>query len=304
MARRATLKATNPVVSWKESPKWVEDNYCLNERESALRSYVYVEELNDYLTQSGYTLEEEEVENSGNKPDPLEKIKPEDVPIIDWTTAEQIRHAMIVGDATPLNRAMLARYNVYRQLTHASKESNDGEMTPAEEIWYEVFTDDEASATFWNLVNEKHNTPEEYASREASRKFVEMTNQRLLRRTTLAKVLPLLTMTTTAEGKDMFEITPELVAVFAPLEDEIYKHFTAKGRARRTKEFGSAHVADMLELVFNTWGVETERASVRRRSGGGKQYLVFSVKINAHSWWNHIEGTDTTNTLCMITDEE
>jgi hypothetical protein len=300
LTRRATLKATNPIISWNESPKWVEDNYCLNERESALRSYVYVEELHDYLTQSGYTLEEEEIaDTETTKLEGLDKIQPDEVPIIDYSTAEHIRHRMIEGDASPLDRAMLIRYNLYRQLTSEAKE---GEDTPADAIWAEVFTDTDKSATFWNLVNEKHNTPEEYASREASSKFVEMTNQRLLRRTTLAKVLPLLGMTVTAEGKETFEITADHVTAFASLEQEIYKHFTAKGHARRTKEFGASHVADMIEVVFNAWGVETERVVARRRANG-KQHNVFSISVKAHPWWACISSKDTSNTLCIIEEE-
>lgn len=288
LKRRETLTVANPIVMWKESPKWVEDNFVLNERESALRSYVYAEQVQEYLTLSGYTLEEEQVENKADAAEGAEKIQATDVPIIDGYEAAQIRSAMIAGDATPMDRHALRRFNIYKQLRDDIKTPTaENAETVADALWAKVYDDAEAEQVFWNLVNEKHNTPEEYASREAHRRFVEMANTRLLRRVTLAKVLPVLGMTHTCEGKASFELTPEIIAALEPLEAEIYKHFTIKGKVQRKKEFGGSHAAEMLELLFNTWGVETVKSSVLRQRAG-KRGLVFSLEITKMPWWDHI----------------
>lgn len=314
--RRAMLEAANPIVQWKESPKWVEDNFCLNERESALRAYVYAETLNDYLLQSGYTLEEECVErpDAAESAEKDEKTDAFDVPIIDAWTAERIRSAMIEREASALDRLALRRYNVYKQLKAETKVGEDENATPAAEVWKAIYGDEEVEAMFWNIVNEKHNTPEEYAAREAGRKYVEMAHNRLARRIVLAKVLPVLGMSHTCVGKTAFEVTTEMAAALAPFEEEVFKHFTAKGETRRKKEFSTSHAADMLVTIFSAWGSVMAPSAlvnmngraamtceaVRKRTGGGKRSNVFMITIPSQPMWDLITEKDMADTLTLV----
>lgn len=304
--RRAMLENANPIVQWKESPKWVEDNFCLNERESALRSYVYAETLNDYLIQSGYSLSEVEVarvEGDSIKKDA--KTNAVDVPIIEAWEAESIRLALIDREATPLDRLALQRFNIYKQLKPETKvvgDDGDVNTTAAADVWRAIYddTDRVMEPMFWNIVNEKHNTPEEYAAREAGRKYVEMAHNRLARRVVLAKVLPILGMENTCAGKS-FEVTDAMAASLAPLEEDVYKHFSAKGLSRRKKGFGASHAVDLITAVFNAWGIEVESATTRKQAAG-KRANVFTMNILKQPMWDLITDKDMVDTLQFVED--
>jgi hypothetical protein len=306
--RRTLLETANPIVQWKESPKWVEDNFCLNERESALRSYVYAETLNDYLIQSGYTLSEEEVQRPTDEEKVVkdEKTDAFDVPVIESWEAERIRLALIDREASAIDILALQRFNIYKQLKPDTKilgEDGDMNTTPAAEVWCAIYndTDKVLEPMFWNIVNEKHNTPEEYAAREAGRKYVEMAHNRLNRRIVLAKVMPILGMTNTCAGKESFEMTDAMTTALSAHEEDAYKYFTAKGVARRKKDFTSSHAVDMITAIFGAWGIETE-SDTRRKRVSGKQINIFSVIIKPQPMWDLITEKDMVDTLRIIED--
>lgn len=302
--RRALLETANPIVQWKESPKWVEDNFVLNERESALRSYVYTETLNDYLLQSGYTIEDECVERptDGVEGEAITAIHADDVPIIDAWEADRIRAALIDREASDVDRLALRRYNVYKQLKTETKDGDEPSATPAAELWRNIYEDKGVEAMFWNVVNEKHNTPEEYAAREAGRKYVEMAHIRLARRIVLAKLLPILGMAHTCAGKETFDLTDEMVKQLEPLEKDIFKYFTAKGTTHRKKDFSASHAMDMITTVFQTWGMGAEHQTIQKRVAGGKRINVFKITIPPNPMWDLITEKDFADGLEFVDD--
>lgn len=301
MKRRVTLEAANPIVQWKESPKWVEDNFCLNERESALRAYVYAETLEDYLIQSGYTVEEEQVDRpvDAAEAEADEKVEADDVPILSWAEAEHIRTAMIDREASPIDRLALRRYNVYKQLKQETKEGDDPNATRAAEVWRTLYGDADAEAKFWNFVNEKHNTPEEYAAREAGRKYVEMAALRLSRRIVLGKLLPILGLTNTCAGKETFEMTAEMAKAIEPMEEEATKHFTAFGASRRRKEFTSTHATELLQAVFEAWGIKIA-VEAKRKQVAGKRGNVYFITLEKEPMWDLITEKDYADMITLV----
>lgn len=288
--RRTNNRTANPVINWTDSPKWVEDNFVENERECALKSYSYVSILEGYLLRSGYTLEHEEIAPREDEPTiGCDKFNPREVPLIDYYEAEAIRKAVTHGLADEMDRLSLRRYNIHRNLSPECRAAEDGEV--AEQIWVDCYKSMDTERIFWNLVGEKHTPTARFAEREASGKFSEMVSKKVAKRVILDKVLAALGMTASAVGKSSFEITPDMVTAVAPLESDIYRAFSERGKSRRKGDLTASHVVDMFTMIFGDWsGMECAilERKVKRIPKSTKQMIVFTVEIPAQPLWEHI----------------
>lgn len=289
--RRTNNRTANPVINWTDSPKWVEDNFVLNERECALKSYSYVSILTNYLLRSGYKLEREEVELVKGDAVSASKVDATEVPIIAPWEAEQIRKAINSGLAEESERLALRRYNIYRNLSKECRAAEDGDI--AEEIWVKCFESMEYEKVFWNMVGEKHTPTERFAEREAAGKYSEMVSKKVAKRVVLDKVLKILDMELSAEGKTAFEVTPEIVEAMSPLESDVYRAFSDNGKSRRKGDLAASHVIDMFNMIFVDWlgkdsGCSIVERKVKRIPKSTKQMIVFKVEIPAQPLWNHI----------------
>ena len=315
--RRSALRTANPVINWVDSPKWVEDNFVLNERENALKSVCYGETLKDYLLESGYTITSEACGKQGKLTE-ADKMESDTIRLIDYVEADEIRTAIIRGEASEMDRQMLKRFNFHKQLdilsTFEPSETRNYEQEHEEyeeiddQLWDVYYEDkDDTQKHYWNLVNEKHNTTEEYVMRETKGKYTEMVHSRTDQRIVLDKVLPLLGMKNTAEGKSNIVVDDAMIKAFEPLEADIYKAFGKKGKVTRTKALSGSHIADMVKMIWADWnGIEPTAESKEKRIGGGKKIRVFTVEIPAETtWYKYISARmESPEDGLQIIDEE
>jgi hypothetical protein len=109
------------------------------------------------------------------------------------------------------------------------------------------------------------------------------------KRFVLDKVLKVLEMSNSCEGKKAFMITPEIVKEFEALEDSVYLAYASKGKSKRTKQLSASNVVDMLNLVFSNWAnIEIESTNKKVSIGDGKRALQYTVTIPTNDWFKYI----------------
>jgi hypothetical protein len=258
---------------------------------------------------------EEEVE-AGKVDAELETIEADAVPTIDAGMAADIRAAIIAGDASEMDRLCLRKFNVFKQLKYDATvggeivtETDEGEVLEqsatclGDSIWKEVYESEAVEAQFWNLVNEKHNTVEEYAAREAATKYAEMASLRLHRRQVVQKLLGVLGMEHSCVGRDEAMLDDATVTAIEPLEEDAYKYFSAKGKARRTKEFGGANAAELVSMVLSVWAGVKVTTSIKKKQVAGKRANHTIMTIDPHiGLWNAITERDYADNIITLVE--
>jgi hypothetical protein len=289
---RESRKSANLMINWTDMPVWAEDNFALNYREDALKSICYSQTLNDYLLVSGYKVSEKyvesvRIESTKEKPTAFEILLPTE------SEADTFRKNILAGESNEMERMALHRFGYYKQLKTELKETYDESgITEADKLWEEYYNS-ENQKSFWNVVNEKHNTTSEFLKYESSKKFTELTDSKVDKRIVLDKVLDVLKMKHSCIGKDKFVIDSELVEQLKPLEEEIVKAFSVKAKSSRKSEFGVSNVIDIIKMVFNNWSSAEIESEAKKKRVDGKETRFYSLIIKPNKIYDCITDKES-----------
>ena len=272
------LRFANPVANWQNAPKWAEDVYIENENENGAKCIAYSEILQGYLVKSGYslsnlTIDVDELELK------CETVTFADIETLEADDAERIQRKSRRGMATVEEKMALQKWRFVRQFKLGQTDTFLGEQ------WAQFYGKNQEHL-FWNQINEKHQTTEQYLAYESEQKYVCAASKKCLKRTVLEKMLPILGIKNTAETFSL-QVTPTLVEAIKVIEQECYTAFQAHG-GRHKGDFTASNAVDVVKLVFLGWnGIGVESDSKRKRSDG-KQALVFTIKNKPNNLWETI----------------
>lgn len=273
----------HPLIQWTAAPKWAEENYIHNSQEVASKVYGYNAVLTQYLQKSGYTITTETFKDDGMTLSTCGKNF-EDIQEIDAEEAEDIKKREKRDMATPDEKIALYKYRFCSNLSAEGLEN-------AAAIWNKVIMVRESEAKFWNIVNEKHQTVDDVMKFEAAGRFVNMTSRKADRRVVLAKVLDVLGMKHSCEGKKIN--AADVVEPLKALENEVIRAFGKESSSHRKGEFSQSNAIDLIKIVFTKWcGADVKNTSKRKQVDGKRTYFN-TVEINSQCLYNAITSRRT-----------
>jgi len=139
---------------------------------------------------------------------------------------------------------------------------------------------------FWNQINEKHQTTEQYLAYESEQKYVCAASKKCLKRTVLEKMLPILGIKNTAETFSI-AVTPVIVEAIKGIENECYKAFQTHS-GRHKGDFTASNAVDVVKMVFLGWnGIGIESDS-KRKMVKGESSWTFTIKNKPNNLWDTI----------------
>jgi hypothetical protein len=265
----------NPVAKWEKAPKWAEDNYIENENENGAKCIAFNEILNGYLEKSGYTLSSEIVEDDGKLDLKIEGIAFDDIEDVSEEVLETIKRKSKAGFATWEEKLILQKHRFRNQLT-----TKDVKMLS--NLWEKYMMEKGSEIVFWNLVNEKHQTTNEYIQHESTQKYIQQGSKKCLKRIALDKLLAILGTKNTADAFVVENVELVLDKLKA-IEDEVFKAFQTHG-SRRKGEMTATNAVDMICMVYESWcGAKVK--TTRQRKGAGGKVIVYKMEHEALPLW-------------------
>jgi hypothetical protein len=284
--KKKRIQTDHPVIQWKTAPQWAEDNYLYNENESRVSKAEYGDVLRFYLRWCGYTVKKEGGEAKDFNITNIDGAAFDEIDVIDRWQAEEIKGKMQRDEAEPAERLA---YKKYKFLSALKAESHDnGE---AEEIWNDYMENITDERHFWNMVREKHTTTDATAKVEAEKRYLTMAAHHIEARTTLDKVLKLLSMTHTQEAKVIAgEDFQKLVAAGERLDKEVRGVFGIRKSQRKAGQpYDVAALHDMLGSVWNSWsGGKINTINKHRITVDKKRVYVYDYQFVPRAAWNII----------------
>jgi hypothetical protein len=272
----------NPVLTWEKAPKWAEENYIENENENGAKCIAFNEILNGYLEKSGYTITKEIVKNDADFELKTEELAFDDIADVEDEVIESIKRKSKAGFATYDEKMILQKHRFKQQLTVT-------DATVLKELWAKYMMDKSQEICFWNMVNEKHQTTNDYLQHESKQKYIQSSSKKCLKRIALDKVLAILKIKNTAEKFEIDTIEP-LMESFKAVEEEVFKAFQPHA-SRRKGEFKQSTAIDMLQMVFKGWcGTELDTTKKRK---GRQQIITYAIKNQDNPVWNYITKRDS-----------
>ena len=265
----------NPVAKWEKAPKWAEDNYIENENENGAKCIAFNEILNGYLEKSGYTLSSEIVEDDGKLDLKIEGIAFDDIEDVSEEVLETIKRKSKAGFATWEEKLILQKHRFRNQLT-----TKDVKMLS--NLWEKYMMEKGSEIVFWNLVNEKHQTTNEYIQHESTQKYIQQGSKKCLKRIALDKLLAILGTKNTADAF-VVENVELVLDKLKGIEDEVFKAFQTHG-SRRKGEMTATNAVDMICMVYESWcGAKVK--TTRQRKGAGGKVIVYKMEHEALPLW-------------------
>jgi hypothetical protein len=297
-AKEDRLTREHPVVKWTTAPPWVRDIHILNENEAATSKAEYRQTVERYLTLSGYELvEETHIPDNAIKAIKADETAPwDEIEMVDYETAAEIRRAMKTGDATADDIWEWKKWNFVGQFSSDCSE----EMLSA---WWTKFMTGGREKAFWNIVREKRWSVEQIAAMEGEARYAIMADGELDRRKALAHFLQGIGMAHSQEERTLTH--EELVALGPKLEVAEAGLREAMGLrpSRRKGEWTIKNTMDLIGCVLDGWGCSDCESSSHQLRSEGKVIRKYTLKINSGNsiWPKIIVNSDILiDNKCMI----
>jgi len=272
------LRFANPIANWKNAPKWAEDVYVENENENGAKCIAYTEILQGYLVKSGYSLSTLTIDVDDMELK-CEKTSFDEIELLEAEDAERIQRKSRTGMATVEEKLALQKWRFVRQFKQGQTDAFLGEQ------WAHFYGKNQEHL-FWNQINEKHQTTEQYLAYESEQKYICAASKKCLKRTVLEKILPILGIKNTAETFSI-SVTPVIVEAIQGIEQECYTAFQRNGTFRKG-DFTASHSVDVVKMVFLGWnGIGVESDSKRKMIKGERAW-TFMIKNKPNQLWDAI----------------
>ena len=211
--KEATILKTNPFIKWEHSPKWAIDNYIENENENGAKAIAFNDIVNNYLKKSGYTIEKKIEYDDTEFELKCETVDFKDIPCADYDAIEKIKRKSKKGLASFDELLILKKYNFCTQLKTDDIKVQEG-------LWNEFIADITKESYFWNIVNEKHQSTEDYIKFESTQRYIHSASKKCLKRIVLDKVLKILDLKNTVEAFQIPSLKP-YVKQFEEIEGSV-----------------------------------------------------------------------------------
>jgi hypothetical protein len=273
--KKERLQAENPVITWTKAPLWAEYNYTFNENEIRTSRAEYRKVLHQYLSLSGYSLE-----NIGGvseiKLESDNELDFDEIPSISPTEASEIQTKIYKDEADPIDRLMIKKYRFLGALR------KDLKPEIYEYIWSNFMIKKKEEIQFWNLVSEKHKTVEEILHIEASERYLVMTKKSVEQRIVLEKILKILGIEHSQQHIIIkHEQFINMLESIKELENEIRSAFSLRASRRESKEFLSKHAQELLDNIFESWaGASFKTINEHSKRINNKLVRIFDYELS------------------------
>lgn len=300
-AKEEKVMKSHPLAKWILAPEWVRWNHVYNENEEKISRSEYERVLEQYLTNSGYTLKSEyhdvydEVKREEDVKECEDKTAWNAIPDIKPHQAERIRSAIKKGEADGDDKLALKKYEFRTQFVE------DFEEYSMKSLWdYYISTD--SMYKFWNVVGEKRWSVGDLASAEARKRYAMMSSDRIKKRETMDRFLKIVGM-----NHSMEEVTigPEKLAEIGPLlegaEKELRDGMGLRASRRKADKWEVKHTIDLIHVILEEWcgaKVESDVVQIRKNKKITREYTLHINKDD--TFWDKIKSHDIDDSKLLI----
>jgi len=278
----------HPLVKWTMCPDWARYNHCYNINEERISRNEYRDVLQRYLTESGYTLEEE-IHIPSAAVAAL-KLELDDKAALQWDNIDDVSIADEIFDAMKRGEATTEEIVCYKKATFRSQFTVS---TTEEDLkrWWERFYETGQERRFWNVVRERRWTVTDVVRDEAMKRYGIMTTDSITERQTMERFLGLLGMKHSQESMVLSaERLAELAGPLEAAEKELREGMGLR-MGRKKGEWKVSNTIDLITVLLETWGGSTVESIVNKRKVEKKAVRSYSLTINPNTMWDNIVGS-------------